>query len=123
MKTILASLALVGTTLSASPALARHDVAIGQEARIPFVSFNSIRNFRALDQDTLYVQDQRRRWYRAEVIGPCFNLPFAHAIGFETRGTNSLDRFSTVLVEGDRCQLTSLVRSEAPPKKRRGRRS
>ena len=113
-------LAALGAAFSV-PAVAR-DVPIGEEASIPFVNFGSIRNFRAIDRDTVYFQDLRRRWYRGEVIGPCSDLPFAQAIGVETRGVDRLDRFSTILVRGDRCQLTSLVRSEEPPSRKEIRR-
>ena len=114
MKTILAPLAALAAALAPVPAAAR-EPAIGEEASIPFVNLNSIRNFRAIDRDTIYFQDLRRLWYRGEVIGSCLDLPFAEAIGIETRGVNRLDRFSSILVRGQRCQLTSLVRSEAPP--------
>ena len=114
MKTIFASLAALAAALAPFPAVAR-EPAIGEEASILFVNFNSIRTFRAIDRDTIYFQDLRRRWYRGEVIGSCLDLPFAEAIGIETRGLNRLDRFSSVLVRGQRCQLISLVRSEAPP--------
>ena len=114
MKTILLPLAAIAAALAPVPAAAR-EPAIGEEASIPFVNLNSIRTYRAVDRDTIYFQDLRRRWYRGQVVGPCFDLPFALAIGVETRGLNRLDRFSTILVRGDRCQLTSLVRSEEPP--------
>jgi hypothetical protein len=93
----------------------------GEEVRIPFPGFR-LRTFEAESRDVVYIQDRRRDWYRAEVMGPCLDLPFARAIGIDTRGSGSFDRFSAVLVEGERCQLTSLTRSEGPPKKMRKRR-
>ena len=117
MKMILAAFAASAAALAPVPAAAR-EPAIGEEASIPFVNLNSIRTYRAIDRDTIYFQDLRRRWYRGEVIGSCLDLPFAEAIGVETRGINRLDRFSSILVRGQRCQLTSLVRSDAPPTRR-----
>ena len=115
-------LAALGAALFAAvPAVAR-DVPIGQETYIAFPNQSSIRTFRTIDRDTIYFQDRQRRWYRGEVIGPCFDLPFAQAIGFDVRGTSRLDRFSTLLVRGQRCQLSSLVRSEAPPTRKELRR-
>ena len=122
MTKLLAPMAALAALLAPVPALARHEVPIGQETSIPFLSFNAIRSFRAIDRDTLYLQDLQRRWYRAELFGPCLDLPFAQAIGFDVRGTNRLDRFSTVLVSGDRCQIQSLVRSEEPPTRKELRR-
>jgi hypothetical protein len=50
-------------------------------------------------------------------MAPCQDLPFANAIGFETRGTSDFDRFSTIVVRGQRCPVPSVVKSGAPPKK------
>lgn len=88
-----------------------------REASIPFVSMGSINDWRADGSRGLYVQDQQRRWYYARLMGPCTDLPFANAIGFETRGPNRLDRFSTVIVRGQRCVFQSFVASAGPPAK------
>jgi hypothetical protein len=84
------------------------------EARIAFVNHGGIRNFRAAGRETVYLQDRGRQWYRAELMGPCPGLPWALALGVETRGTSSLDRFGALIIEGQRCQLHSLVRVDAP---------
>lgn len=88
-----------------------------REASIPFVSNGGIRDWHAADRDTLYVEDSHRHWYRAELMGPCHDLPFAQAIGFEGRGTDSFDRFSSVVVRGQRCAVQSLTASAPPPAK------
>jgi hypothetical protein len=93
------------------------------QASIPFVNHNGIRDWHAADSRTLYVQDQRRQWYRATLFAPCFDLPFAQAIGFETRGIDTFDRFSTIRVRGERCSVSSLEKSEAPPAKAKRARS
>ncbi|HEX8224058.1 MAG TPA: DUF6491 family protein [Allosphingosinicella sp.] len=106
---------------SAAPALAAPPAPAGAEASIPFVSQpRSIRSFRAAGNDILYLQDRRGRWYRAELGGPCIGLPWANVIGYDTRGL-SLGRGDSILVEGQRCLITSLTRSEAPPRKRKRR--
>ena len=48
------------------------------------------------------------------------SVPFAERIGVETRGTDTLDRYATLIVRDQRCQLTSLVQG-APPKKAKKR--
>jgi hypothetical protein len=50
-------------------------------------------------------------------MGPCPNLPWARAIGIDNRGV-TLDRFSTLIVEDDRCPVQSVVRTSAPPPRR-----
>jgi hypothetical protein len=106
--TSLPSLAAEGATpLPAAPAV---------QASIPFVDHNSIRDWQADGRDGLWVQDQRRNWYYAKLLGPCSGLDFAITIGFDTGPSNQLDKFSSIVVpREDRCQITSFTRSDAPP--------
>ncbi|MEA3065015.1 MAG: hypothetical protein QOJ27_1461 [Sphingomonadales bacterium] len=102
---------------AAAPAVPPRD-----EASIPFVSQpRSIRSFNAPSDDLLYLQDRQGRWYRAEIGGPCIGLSWANAIGYDTRGSLSLARGASILVEGQRCMIVSLTRSEAPPRRHRGK--
>jgi hypothetical protein len=112
--------ALAAPAFAAPPQASAPGGAKAEEVRIPFPGFR-IRNFRAETRDVVYIEDHRRNWYRAELIGPCIDLPFAHAIGIDTRGSSSFDRFSAILVGRDRCQLQSLTRSEKPQKKAKKR--
>jgi Family of unknown function (DUF6491) len=118
MKTLLIPIlaaALPAPALAAPPQQQSEGVR-GEEVRIPFPRFR-LRDFRAESRDVVYLEDRNRNWYRAEVIGACLDLPFAQAIGIDTRGSSSFDKFSTLVVGGERCQLTSLTRSEKPPKR------
>lgn len=87
------------------------------QASIPFVNMGSIRDWRADGNSALYIQDLQRRWYHATLMGPCADLPFANAIGIETRGVDTLDRFGTIFVHHQRCAIQSFVASAPPPKK------
>ena len=89
-----------------------------QEARIPVPAFGTIRHFEPVGKNLVFLQDRRRRWYRAELAGRCLELPHAHYIGVDTGGGPFVDRFSALIVEGQRCQLRSLTRSDAPPPRR-----
>lgn len=108
----------------AAPAFASHSehraAAKAEEVSIPLPGFR-IRNFRAEERDVVYLEDQRRNWYRAELIGPCHELPFAQAIGIDTRGSSSFDRFGAIIVGRDRCPLLSMTRSEKPQKAKKRR--
>jgi hypothetical protein len=88
----------------------------GEEARIVFPHHRAIRTFRAVSDHVVYFQDRSRRWYRAEVPG-CLGLQWAHVIGFDTHGSSSFDRFSSIIVEGQRCRLLSLKTSGEPPRR------
>lgn len=115
MKSLLALL----SAAVAAPALAQPPAFDpNAQASIPFASQrHSIRNFEAPTDDILYLEDRQHRWYRAELAGACFDLKFAHAIGYDTRGRLSLDQGSHILVGRERCTITSLTRSEGPPRK------
>lgn len=90
----------------------------GKPASIPFIRFNTLRDFEADSDKGVYLQDQQRRWYYASVVGPCTALPFAVKIGVDTRfAGDTLDSTGTLLVDGDRCKIDKLVTSGPPPKK------
>ena len=89
----------------------------GKEVSIPFIRFGGIRDFRAQGEEVLFLQDRGRRWYRAALIGKCYNLPFAQRIAVDTRGANSVDRFTTLIVDGERCRIDSLTRSDKPQRR------
>tara|TARA_A100001391_G_scaffold153410_1_gene111221 strand:+ start:5514 stop:5885 length:372 start_codon:yes stop_codon:yes gene_type:complete len=119
MKKLLLTAPLLALGLLATPALANTGaqpaVAEQPEARINFVNHGGIRNWHAEDRDTLYIQDRRRNWYKAELMIPSPELPFALAIGFDTGPIGSLDRFSQVVVDGRSFPLASLVKVDGPP--------
>jgi hypothetical protein len=95
-----------------------------EQVSIPFVNHpRAIRTFEAASDEILYLQDRGGRWYRADLGGPCIGLSWANAIGYDTRGGLSLDRFSRILVEGQSCMIVSLTRSDPPPRKRKGRKA
>ncbi|MDP9414035.1 MAG: DUF6491 family protein [Pseudomonadota bacterium] len=105
-----AAIAVGGCAAPAPPAPAGPE-----EARIAFLHLSPLRTFQAVGRDTIYIRGPGRRWYRATTLGPCINLPWALSIGVDTRGSPTLDRFSTLIVEGERCPLQSVVRSAQPP--------
>ena len=115
------TLALAAGVALASPASAKSRPApepvIGQEAKIPFVNFRGIRSFHAEDDDVVYLQDYRRRWYRAELNGPCHGLNWAMRVAVDARGSSTFDRYGVLLVGDERCMLSSLTHSGPPPRK------
>jgi hypothetical protein len=86
------------------------------EAQISFAKKN-IWNWQVVDDQTVLIQDQGRRWYKATLFGHCINLPFADRIAFDSNPGGTFDKFSAILVRGQRCPLRSLVETTAPPKK------
>lgn len=89
----------------------------GAEASIPFVNqTSSIRSWEADGVDGIWVQDARRDWYYAKLIGPCHGLDFAMRVGFQTRTSSTLDRFANIVVpDHGNCAIQSFTKSEGPP--------
>jgi hypothetical protein len=110
---LIALAALIAAPTGAPP---RAD-ALG-DARIAFPSRGGIVRMQADGDEALYVQDRHRQWYRAQLYGPCYGLSRSLGIGFDTRGSMDFDRFSTIVVGDERCQIQSLARSGPPPSKR-----
>ena len=113
------ALALAAAFAASASAAAPPPPERAEEVRIPFVDFGSIRTFRPVGQETVYLQDRRRNWYRATLNGPCLSLPAAIRLGIDNRYSHVLDNTSTFIVDGERCPIHSLVRSGPPPKRRR----
>jgi Family of unknown function (DUF6491) len=105
---------LAAVPLMAQPSERR----LGVDARIPFVNHGGVYNFVADGDKGLWIEGQHREWYYAKLIGPCWDLPYANAVGFVTRGSDTLDKFSQIVVRGKQCQITSLVTSAPPPSKK-----
>jgi hypothetical protein len=88
------------------------------QASIPFVQYNGIRDWKADHTRGLWIQDSRRDWYYAKLMGPCFGLDFATRIAFDARPGGTFDRFSSIIVPREgRCIVQSIVASEPPPRK------
>ena len=113
-------LLLVGGAMSAASFSSHADTAApppAAEAQIPFADRN-IRNWQVVDDKTVLIQDNSRKWYKATLFGTCINLSFAEErLGFDSSPGGTFDKFSAILVRGQRCPLSSLVETSAPPKK------
>jgi hypothetical protein len=117
MKFVLPSLLLIGSLVA--PAAAQPAPPREPEARITFPGRTTIRTFHPVSNDVVYIQHRNRQWYRAELYGPCFGLRHALGIGVVTRGAvGVLDRYSDLIVDGERCKVASFVKSGPPPERR-----
>jgi hypothetical protein len=119
---LIALLSCSGVAVFAALAAAADDpppapsAAAAPEAQIAFANKN-IWNWQVVDDQTVLIQDQSRRWYKATLFSHCIDLPFAQKIGFDSSPNGTFDKFSAILVRGQRCPLRSLVQTSAPPKK------
>jgi len=106
-------LALIFAAVAASPAAAVAAKAPADE--IPFVNFGGIRDWTANNDSTLYVESAQGRWYQVALAYPCAGLPFALRVGIDTGGFGTLDSFSNIVVDGQRCPVASVTQIASPP--------
>ena len=114
------SIAIAALAGAAAGAAEPKDATRVPQASIHFVQHGSIRSWEADRDRGVWIQDSRRRWYYAKLMGPCLGLSFARSIGFDTRPLGTFDRFSSILVPRyGRCPVQSFVASEGPPRKQK----
>lgn len=75
----------------------------------------SIDSWRPNGRKGLWIR-ANRQWYYAELFMPCDDLPWTDRVGFGSGGAASFDRYSFIVVRGQRCQLRSLTASAPPPR-------
>jgi hypothetical protein len=108
---------IVCAALADSPTPA---TAAAVEAQIAFANHGGIYNWQVVDDRTVLIQSQTRKWYKATLFSSCFDLPFAEQVGFESNADGSFDKFSSIKVRGHDCPLVSLVETTPPPRKVKG---
>ncbi len=116
MKRFLLS-SLFALPLFALPLLAAEKEPPGKESRINFTDMGGIQNWVADGEKGIYVESRNRQWYYATFMSPCQGLNFTNDVGFVSKPSGTLDKFSSVVVDHRECQFTSLVTSDPPPKK------
>lgn len=116
----IAFVAVAAHGADATPAAATNDPAAPAaeaQASIPFANHGGIYDWRVLDNRTVLIQGLNRQWYKASLMGSCFDLPFAQRIGFQANPDGSFDKFSSIRLRHQNCPLVSLVKAEPPTKK------
>lgn len=114
MKRLMIAMA-AATALPACAAAAPPPRPIGQDTTIPYANRDGIIDWKVAGPDRLYVRDMMGAWYLVRTAAPCLRLRTAHSLGFITIGTDRLDRFSTIVAEGWRCNVASITTSAPPP--------
>jgi hypothetical protein len=122
--TAMATLAFVasGGVRAAEQAVQVAQVAAAKpaETSIPLINQGGVRDWQVVGDDKVFIQDSKGKWYVATLAAPSPDLPYATAIGFETKGVDKLDKFGAIVVSGTRYQLASLVESGPPPPRKKG---
>lgn len=92
---------------------------VAGETVIPFMSSLNAVEWKAASDDSLYLRGPRGDWYFIRTTNRCSRLRSSPGIGFQTSALDQLDRHGAILVQGVRCPVQSIVRSEGPPRKSR----
>jgi hypothetical protein len=113
MRTTLSLLALAA---AGAPAIAGE---ASDEIVIPFMSSLNAIEWRAASNDSLYLRGPRGDWFFVRTMNRCDRLRSSPGIGFQTSARDQLDRHGAILVQGVRCPIESIARSDGPPAKAR----
>lgn len=117
MRTI-SSLFLLGLAAAASPGAAARPS--DDETVIPFMSSLNAVEWEPASNDSLYLRGPKGDWYFIRTMNRCTRLRSSPGIGFQTSALDQLDRHGAILVQGVRCPIASITRSEGPrPRKAR----
>ncbi len=118
---------LLASLLLATPALAvpQAPEPTGPEAVILGFRQDGLVDYRIDPPRGIYLRaSSDGKWYYLHVRQNCPRLAAADGFGVETGPQGRLDRYSTITVQGERCWLTSITESPAPPgyrqKRKRG---
>ena len=106
----------VAALLAATPAFAADPSAgppAGQETSIPRIS--GLLDWRPDGNQALFIRGDTGRWYRATLDAPCPRIRQRTGMRFIGSPGNRFDRHSLIRVQGWRCQVASVTRSDAPP--------
>lgn len=86
---------------------------VGRETAIPRIS--GFLDHVVDAKKGVYIRGDTGKWYYARTEAPCSRLRSTASINFVGTVQNQLDRYGALVVEGWRCQLTSVVESPPPP--------
>ena len=84
------------------------------ESFVPNVRSEGIEAFVADGDRGVYVLSRDGQWYYAMMANRCRRLRSASSITIDSMGPDRLDRHSTLIVDGWRCPVDTVVRSETP---------
>jgi hypothetical protein len=88
----------------------------GPEVRLPFFGADGLSDYRIDGERGIYLLSQTDgQWYYLHVRPKCPRLAAANGFRVDTGASGQLDRSSAIVVQGFRCQLTSVTHSPVPP--------
>lgn len=110
---MLRNILLASLLLGAAPAYAFGPAAHSGEVRIP--RMGRFLEWRPDGNKALYIRAENGRWYHATLENRCPRLVTRSNVHFITASNGDLDRYSSVIADGWRCQVASISYSDGPP--------
>jgi hypothetical protein len=112
------SAALIVIAVVAAGAFARSSWADDEDqAVLHFAGLNGIKDWRpdeSADADAILIEGRNGDWYRATFYAPCPEARYSPGVAFVTDTFGNLDRFTSIMVEGRRCNFKTFERTGDP---------
>jgi hypothetical protein len=112
--TTLISIGAVLLVLVAMPAGAAEE----ERAVLHFADMNGVKDWRPTKgpdgEDAILIEGRNGNWYRATFFAACPEVKFAPAVSFVTDTLGNLDEFTSIMVEGRRCDFKTFERTGDP---------
>lgn len=70
--------------------------------------------------DAILVEGRNGNWYRATFWAPCPEINYVPDVAFVTDTLGDLDRFTSIIADGDRCHFKTFEQTDAPSDRRHG---
>jgi hypothetical protein len=112
---------LVTMVLTASPlaAVVAGTYLTDVDSTTTFLNHAQLRDWLADGERGLWIQAIDLRWFYARFTHTCHGLSATSSLAFDTRGSDTIDSRSTVVVPGSgRCTVLTFLPSQGPPQSR-----
>lgn len=86
-------------------------------AEIAFANHGGIDDWRSDGDRTIYFKGNGNRWYKAVLFAPATDLGFREGLRIDTGPTDTLDKWSAVIIHGQRYPFTSFEAIAGKPPK------
>lgn len=114
---LLVSMLATGANVSNSSCAAEN---AAQPATVWFAKVGDLLSWQPVGHDAVLLETSRGGWLRADFTAPCRDLPFTFSISLVSEPNGHLDRYSSILVDGQRCWFRD-VRQDSAPSSSEGR--
>jgi hypothetical protein len=110
------SVAIAALVASPLTAIVADPYLIDRGAGTFAIGHSQLRNWLADGERGIWMQAGDLRWFYARFAHACHGLSATNSLAFDTRGADTIDSNSAVLVpDGGRCAMRSFAPSEGPP--------